>query len=179
MAKNQVVMLAGVAIAVAGLAGLLLSQMMDQASAQAENNNQTGAAPQLKGSVDIQKATNDFIKNNVKVSFADAANTAASQVTDGTVVGGRLSVVQGYLAYTFEVANYNAGTIKIVIIDAGNGSVLYTSNDMQLFDGGLGLGGRGFGQHGGFGDEDQSNGLDKDSSGTTTGTRMAVPRTSL
>lgn len=170
MAKNQVVMLAGIAV-VAAFAGLLVPQLINQASAQSAN--QTGTAPQLKGSVNIQNATNDFVKNNVKVSFTDAANTAKGQVANGVVTGGRLSVVQGYLAYAFSVANYDAGTMKMVIVDAGNGSVLYTSDDMPLYNGGIG----GYcGHHGGFGHS--WNSMGKSSSGMT-GTTLAIPGSSL
>jgi uncharacterized membrane protein YkoI len=171
MAKNQVVMLAGIAV-VTAFAGLLVPQLMNQASAQSANN-QTGTAPQLKGSVSIQNATNDFVKNNVKVSFTDAANTAKAQVANGVITGGRLSVTQGYLAYTFRVANYDTGIMKVVIVDAGNGSVLYTSDDMPLYNGGIG----GYcGHHGGF--AHSWNGMGKSSSGTT-GTTLAIPGSSL
>ena len=170
MAKNQVVMLAGIAI-VAAFAGVLVPQLINQASAQ--STNQTSTVPQLKGSVNIQNATDDFVKNNVKVSFIDAANTANGQVANGVVTGGKLSVVQGYLAYAFSVANYDSGTMKTVIVDAGNGSVLYTSDDMPLYNGGIG----GYcGHHGGFGHN--WNGMGKSSSGMT-GTTLAIPGSSL
>jgi uncharacterized membrane protein YkoI len=170
MAKNQVVLLAGIAI-VAAFAGVLVPQLINQASAQ--STNQTSTVPQLKGSVNIQNATDDFVKNNVKVSFIDAANTANGQVANGVVTGGKLSVVQGYLAYAFSVANYDSGTMKTVIVDAGNGSVLYTSDDMPLYNGGIG----GYcGHHGGFGHN--WNGMGKSSSGMT-GPTLAIPGSSL
>jgi uncharacterized membrane protein YkoI len=150
-------------LAVALSATALLA--LQQQSALAQNSNSsstvmsppaTRAIPQLNGSISIKNATNDFVRNNVKVSFTDAANTAGSQVTNGVVIGGRLSEVQGYLTYTFKVANYNAGTMKIVIVDVGNGKVLYTSNDVPLINGGVGGGCPGWrhmgpGWHNGFG----------------------------
>jgi uncharacterized membrane protein YkoI len=147
MAKRQVVVLAGIAAVIAALAGLLVPYLMDQASAQTTGNNQTAPSsptnqtnvlPQIKGSISIRNATNDFIKNNVKVAFADAANTAKGQVTNGIVMEGRLSAVQGFLAYTFRVANLDSGMMKIVVVDAGNGKILYSSNDLPLFHGGFG-----------------------------------------
>jgi uncharacterized membrane protein YkoI len=174
MAKNQIVVLAGIAV-VAAFAGMLVPQLMNQASAQSANN-QTGTAPQISGSVNIQNATNAFVKNNVKVSFTDAANTAKGKVENGVVTGGRLSVVQGYLAYTFSVANYDAGTMKMVVVDAGNGSVLYTSDDMPLYNGGIG--GGYCGHHGGFGYKHSWNGMGNSSNGTT-GTTLAIPGSSL
>jgi len=167
MERNQVLMLGGIAV-VAVIAGLLIQQSLNEAAAQ--TGNQT--SPQLKGSVSIQNATNDFVKNNVKVAFNDAANTAKGQVDNGVVTGGRLSVVQGYLAYTFQVANYDAGTMKVVVVDAGNGSVLYTSDDMPLYNGGIG----GYcGHHGGFGMYGHSwNGMGKSG---TSGMTLAIPST--
>ncbi len=201
MVKSQVVMLAGIAVVAAAFAGLFVPYLIDQASAQSANSNQTNTSPsgtnqtnvipQLKGSVSIQNATNALVKSNIKVSFADAANTAKGQVTNGVVVGGQLSEVQGYLTYVFRVANYNAGTMKIVIVDAGNGKVLYTSNDLTLYNGGLG---GGFGCGGGYGfrhhhfreGSEDMEGLNSgttipnsnnnnSNSGSTTGTTLAMP----
>jgi len=120
-------------------------------SAFAQTDNQTSTQiPDLKGSVSINDATNAFVKENVKVPFNTAAQTALGQVDGGTVISGRLSAVQGYLSYVFTVANYDAGTFKLVIVDAGNGAVLYTSDDLTLQNGGLGGGCH----HGGFGHGD-------------------------
>jgi hypothetical protein len=56
------------------------------------------------------------------------------------------------LVYIFKLANFDAQTSRTVIVDAGNGSVLYTSGDMPLYFGGLGCGGGGAGggHHKGF-----------------------------
>jgi len=72
-----------------------------------------------------------------------AASTAQSQVNNGAVISGRLAVLQGYLVYVFNVADYSAGTLRVVVVDAGNGSVLSTSQAMTLFNGGIGEGGYG------------------------------------
>jgi uncharacterized membrane protein YkoI len=192
MAKRQVVVLAGIAVVTAALVGLLAPYIMDQASAQTTGNNQTAPssttnqtnAPQIKGSISIRNATNDFVKNNVKVSFVDAANTAKGQVTNGIVLGGRLSITQGFLTYTFKVANLDSSMMKIVVVDAGNGKVLYTSNDLPLFNGGLGgFGCSGHGTHhhfGGFGQgfKDGMRGSitpNNSGSGSTSGTTLVMP----
>jgi uncharacterized membrane protein YkoI len=137
-------------LAAAALSTTAVLMLQQPASAQDQSSNATSTIPDLNGSVSIQNATNDFIRENIQVSFTDAANTAQSQVDGGTVVGGKLGVIQGYLVYTFNVANYDAGTSRVVIVDAGNGGVLYTSDEMPLRYGGFG----GFGcdpMHGGFG----------------------------
>ena len=141
---NKKVVMAGIMAAVLSVAAVLI---MQPALAQ---TNSTATAPELRGSVSIANATNDFVRDNVKVSFNDAASTAQSQVSNGVVLGGKLTVAQGFLVYSFNVANYDAGTSRIVIVDAGNGSVLYTSDEMPLHYGGLG-GFGGCGHHGGFG----------------------------
>jgi hypothetical protein len=110
-------------------------------SASAQTGNQTfSQLPDLKGSVSIDNATNEFVKEKVKVPFNTAAQTALGEVSGGSVIAGRLSAIQGYLSYVFTVANYDAGTSKVVIVDAGNGSVLYTSDDLPLRNGGIGGG---------------------------------------
>lgn len=131
--------LAVLAVAIVGVVVLSPISVLAQNSTNTTNNN-AQTVPNITGSVSIRNATNEFVKNNVKVSFSDAANTAKAQVTNGVIVGGRLSDVQGFLAYTFSVANYDGGTMKLVIVDAGNGQVLYTSNDLALYNGGIGGG---------------------------------------
>jgi uncharacterized membrane protein YkoI len=135
-----------VALLAAALSTTAVLMLQQPALAQ---SNATSTIPDLEGSVSIEDATNDFIRENVEIDFTGAANIAQGQVDGGTVVGGKLGVMQGYLVYTFNVANYDSGTSRIVIVDAGNGDVLYTSDEMPLHYGGLG--GFGCGRHGGYG----------------------------
>lgn len=83
--------------------------------------NQT--MPKINGTLNVIQ----ILKDNVKVSFSDAASTAQKQVSNGTVVAGHIGVVQGYLVYTFIVIDTTNHSIHTVIVDAGNGKVLYTS----------------------------------------------------
>ncbi|SRR5579875_3502235 len=149
--NKKTIAFAVLAVALAATAIIVLQEQPALAQTSSNSTSSATTIPQLKGSVSIQNATNDLVKNSVKVSFTDAANTALKQVNGGTLTGGHLTVVQGYLVYTFSVANYNAGTQKIVIVDAGNGSVLYTSQDMPLYFGGLGGYGGGCAGMGGYG----------------------------
>jgi len=160
--NKQFVMFGAIAIALAS-AGLVLSIAPHQIFAQETNSTQPNlmrmGIPQLNGSVNVQQQANEFIQGNVRVPFATALQTAQAQVGNGTVISGHLGVVQGYLVYTFKLANFDAQTSRIVIVDAGNGTALYTSGDMPLFFGGGGLGcggshGGGYGaggHHMGFG----------------------------
>jgi uncharacterized membrane protein YkoI len=154
--NKQVAVLGGIAIALA-MAALLLPLPLREIAAQGTNSTQQPnpmrtEIPQLNGSVNVREQANQFIQDNVQVPFATALETAQAEVGNGTVISGHLGIVQGYLVYIFKVANFDAETSRIIIVDAGNGAVLHTSGDMPLYFGGLGCGGGGGGgQHKGFG----------------------------
>ncbi|HEX7033685.1 MAG TPA: hypothetical protein VF172_11865 [Nitrososphaera sp.] len=148
-----------VAIVAAGAVSAILvtSLSMSQATAQEQQEQQRrmmmwsddgGRIPQINGSVSVTEEARDFINENVNVSFTAAAETAQGQVPDGRVFGGHLGVVQGYLVYTFFVASTGNQTGHMVIVDAGNGNVLYTSEGHSL--GSFGPLGGHWGGHGGF-----------------------------
>jgi hypothetical protein len=94
----------------------------------------TGTAmqrPNITGSINVPR----IIVSNVKVSFSQAADTAAKQINEGTVTGGNLGVVQGYLVYRFTVIDTSNQTTYKVLIDPGNGQVLYKSAALPMFFG--------------------------------------------
>ena len=96
--------------------------------------------------------------------FIKGAQTAQDQIANGTVLGGRIGVTQGYLTYTYFVMNPTNDTAHKVIVDAGNGQVLHTSEGKQIGSGAQSMfesfrqgrehkgfgGGGGFGPFGGF-----------------------------
>ena len=84
-----------------------------------------------------------------KYPFQAASATAEKQVANGNVLGGHIGIAQGYLVYTFFVVNPENQTGYKVIVDAGNGQVLYTSQGNAL--GTFGHGGLGMFGHGGLG----------------------------
>ena len=102
----------------------------------------TTAPPQIQGSVNLPQ----LLLSNVQTKFTDAANSAAGAVTSGQVISGGLTQIQGSLVYAFKVTD--GKSLYSVIVDAGNGKVLYTSQAHPLQIGGL-LGGGGMG-HGGM-----------------------------
>jgi uncharacterized membrane protein YkoI len=159
--KKQVAVFGGIAIALA-IAAVVLSVPLRQISAQETNSTQPNLmraeVPQLNGSVNVLEQSNQFIQDSVQVPFATALETAQAEIGNATAISGSLSVVQGYLVYIFKLANFDAETSRIVIVDAGNGSVLHTSGDMPLYFGGLGgcgggPGGFGGHHHKGFGND--------------------------
>jgi hypothetical protein len=114
--------------------------------------------PKITGSVSAAPTLQNF--TNLKVSFLQASEIAAKQIANGTVVGGHIGVVQGYLVYTFFALNAQSKTGYLTIVDAGNGKVLYTSQGLPMGSlgqptiGPFGRGGmQGFGgfSHGPFG----------------------------
>jgi uncharacterized membrane protein YkoI len=89
--------------------------------------------PQINGSVSVANETSNFINENVRVPFVEAAQTAQGQVANGTVLSGHLGMVQGYLVYKFFVVANNANQAgHLTVIDAGNGDMLYTSEGHPL-----------------------------------------------
>src|SRR5213593_1428509 len=85
------VVMTGIIAVVLSVAAVLI---MQPALAQ---TNSTASTPELKGSVSIENATNDFVRGNVKVSFNDAASTAQSQVKKEFVIGGKLTIAKEFL----------------------------------------------------------------------------------
>ena len=154
---NKKVIIVAAVLAVGALSAVLVASSLAQANAQEEQQQRMmifgEGMPQINGSVSVANETKNFINENVKVPFVEAAQTAQGQVTNGTVLGGHLGVVQGYLVYIFFVADTANQTGHLVIVDAGNGNVLHTSEGMSFGSfGHLMMMFGPWGGHGGFGD---------------------------
>ena len=110
--------------------------------------------PQINGTVNVANETSNFINENARVSFVEAAEIVQGQVSENEkVIAGHLGVIQGYLVYTFFVANTANQTGYLTIVDAGNGEVLYTSEGHPFgsFGGYMhGQWGGGYGDRGGW-----------------------------
>jgi hypothetical protein len=120
-------------IAAGAVFAILMASSIAQTTAQQQKMMWSGEGiPKINGSINLANHTRNFISENVKVSFVTAAQTAQGQVADGKVLGGHLGVVQGYLVYTFFVANTGNQTGHLITVDAGNGNILYTSEGQRL-----------------------------------------------
>lgn len=143
-------------LAVGALSAILVASSLAQATAQEQQQRMMmrfgEGIPQINGSVSLANEASNFINENVNVSFVAAAQTAQGQVTNGTVLGGHLGVVQGYLVYTFFVADTSNQTGHLVVVDAGNGDVLYTSEGRSFGSFGHPMMFGPWGGHGGFGE---------------------------
>jgi len=107
--------------------------------------------PQINGTLNIKDGINSFLTKNISVPFTTAAQTAQKEITNGTIINGKMDITQGYVTYNFGILNSSNGMLYKVIIDPGNGSVLYKSQGMSIESPMLGMEGmHGFG-HGWFG----------------------------
>jgi hypothetical protein len=88
--------------------------------------------PKINGSVNVEDNIRSFLAENTKIPFVSAAETAQKQIANGTLLGGHLRVTQGYLTYTYIIADQAKEAIHKVIIDAGNGQALYVSEGRQV-----------------------------------------------
>ena len=91
--------------------------------------------PQIQGSINLH----NIIQSSVTVKFSTAADTAAGAITNGKVIGGFLTIKQGYVVYNFQVID-DKNMVYSVIVDPSNGSVLYKSQGHQGGFGGFGIG---------------------------------------
>lgn len=119
----------------------------------------------IQGSINLPQ----MILSSVKTSFTTAATTAAGQVTGGQVLSGHLAAIHGSVVYAFKVTD--GKSVYSVIVDAGNGSVLKTSQGHPLTLASLiggGMGGHGKMMHGHMGMwKKPTNGTTTAPSGTT------------
>ncbi len=81
--------------------------------------------PEINGSIDA----GDELMSKVQIDFALASDIAAN-AGGGKVIGGNLTIEQGYVVYVFRVLSGDVQ--KMVIVDAGNGSVLHVSEGMEM-----------------------------------------------
>ena len=123
-----------------------LSVVADSSTANSVTNQKI---PEITGSVNVDDAIKNYINENKKISFSEAATSAEKQVENGSVIGGHVGIQQGYLVYTFCVIDTKSDTSYNIIIDAGNGKVLNKSEGMSLKSfGSMPFGGMPFKQHG-------------------------------
>lgn len=92
-------------------------------------------SPKINGSINVLEKAQAAIENDLKTSFVQAADIAARQSNNDTILlGGHLGVDQGYLVYKFFAINPTNHTGYKTIVDAGNGVMLYKSEDIQMMN---------------------------------------------
>ena len=130
--------------------------------------NLSNASPiaNITGSIPLRSTISEAIYSKVKTNLSDAITIAQKSV--GTSTSATLAFLRplnGFLVYDVHVRNNSNNTTTAVIVDAGNGKVLYKQTPPTLVFGDFGFGhfgmfgqgkiGQSFGGHGaarGFGD---------------------------
>jgi uncharacterized membrane protein YkoI len=141
--SKKMMIITVVIIAIGVVAAIVIASPIVQAAAQQQRGHHyhhqgmpawadNQWIPKINGSVNVANETSNLINQNVKVPFINAAQAAERKLANGRVLGGHLSVIQGYLVYTFIVADNTGHTGHLVIVDAGSGQVLFTSQDQML-----------------------------------------------
>ena len=106
----------------------VISQNVAAQEDTGENLNKT--IPKITGTISASGSYKENL-DKVKFTFSEIATIAQNAVTDGKVIDGRLGTEQGYLVYKFSVVD-SEEKIHKVIVDAGSGNVLYTSDGRSL-----------------------------------------------
>jgi len=86
--------------------------------------------PEISGTITAADSITENLEK-AKIHFSVATAVAENAVTDGQTIKGKLGVVQGFLVFKFGVVDGD-GLIHKVIVDAGNGFTLYTSEGKPL-----------------------------------------------
>ncbi len=124
------------------IVGVAILATTGLSSVYAAGNATNSTQPQIQGSINLH----NMIQSSITVKFSTAADTAASAITNGKVIGGFLTVKQGYVVYAFQVVD-DKNMVYSVIVDPSNGSVLYKSQGHQGGLGGFGMGHGGMRMH--------------------------------
>jgi hypothetical protein len=92
-------------------------------------------SPKINGSINVLEKAQAAIENDLKTSFVQAADIVAGQSNNDTILlDGHLGVDQGYLVYKFFSLNPTNHTGYKTIVDAGNGAMLYKTEDIQMMN---------------------------------------------
>ena len=135
--KNKKVVIPAI-IGLASLATVLT--VFGPILAIAESSTNASQIPEIAGSVNVAETMKSFIKEHRTTSLSEAASTAEHEVTNGAAIGGHIGIVQGYLVYNFFVVDTENETGYTIMIDAGDGKVLYKPDGMDLKDMGKSFG---------------------------------------
>jgi hypothetical protein len=86
--------------------------------------------PSIEGTIPVEN--NDNYLELTQITLVDAMTIAENKVTDSKSMYAKLSPINGYLVYKVVMTN-NDHEYSKVLVDAGNGDVLYVS-DAKSFD---------------------------------------------
>jgi uncharacterized membrane protein YkoI len=86
----------------------------------------------ITGSIPLQSTIGQALRSEIQVPMAEAITTAQNTAGgNSSVVSAFLSPMKGFLVYNIGVMGAN-NTLYKLIVDPGNGEVLFTSEGRQL-----------------------------------------------
>jgi uncharacterized membrane protein YkoI len=152
------IVIAAVLLMTAAVSSEVLAQTTTNSTASKNVTTATTASPNqrnlpnaspinITGSIPLRSTISEAISSKVKTNLSDAVTIAQRAV--GTNTSATLAFIRplnGYLVYDVHVRNNSNNTTTAVIVDAGNGKVLYKQTPPSLRFGDFG-----FGHHGMFG----------------------------
>ena len=101
--------------------------------------NQANNLPNITGSISLRSTISGALSSKVKTSLSDAIGIAQKSVGPNTSATlGLLRPLNGYLVYDIHVKNNANNATNAVIVDPGNGKVLYKQALPSLLGGGIG-----------------------------------------
>jgi len=87
--------------------------------------------PEIEGTVPVEKSIGESIES-VKIDALEAGAIAAKSIEDGKVFRGGVIPTQGYLVYHFAVMSPADDQLYRVLVDAGTGEILHTSEGISI-----------------------------------------------
>jgi len=87
--------------------------------------------PEIEGTVPVEESIRESIES-IKIDALEAGAIAAKSIEDGKVLRGGIMPTQGYLVYHYAVVSSTDDQLYRVIVDAGNGEILHTSDGISL-----------------------------------------------
>jgi uncharacterized membrane protein YkoI len=201
VSKNVLLCGAIVVAAVVLMTAAVISEVIAQTTSSAAFKNATtatttnpnqrnlpnAALANITGSIPLRSTISSAIFSKVKINLSDAIAIAQKAVGSNTSASlAFIRPLNGYLVYDVHVRNNNNNTTTAVIVDAGNGKVLYKQSPPSLAFGDFGFGHYGmFGQgkmrpfFGGHGPGGGRGGFGDHGSGMTMGPQHMGPRGSV
>ena len=87
--------------------------------------------PEIEGTVPVGESIRENIES-VKIDALQAGAVAAESIEEGKVLFGGVIPTQGYLVYHYAVSSPTDDQLYRVVVDAGNGEILHTSDGISL-----------------------------------------------
>jgi len=87
--------------------------------------------PEIEGTIPVGESIRENIES-VKIDALEAGTIASESIEEGKVLLGGIMPAQGYLVYHYAVVSPVDDQLYRVIVDAGNGEILHTSEGTSI-----------------------------------------------